>query len=160
MIKKRKLREQIVKSKIERLIDSVSFVEENLPKEFEDFKDSRILKNALYKEIEFAIENIIDICNIINSDLRLGVPEVEDDIFDHIENKKIFDKKIIDLIREMKRFRNVLIHKYGEVDDKKAFENIKEGIKDFELIVKEVEEFLEKHKNQEKEKTKQNGKRK
>lgn len=144
MIKRKELRKQLIDSKIDKIVDSADFVGENLPKEFEDFKNSRILKNALYKEIEFAIENIIDICNIVNADLRLGVPEVEDDIFDNLEEKKIFDKKIVDLIREMKGFRNILVHKYGEINDEQAFENIKEGLKDFELFINEVEKLLKK----------------
>jgi len=45
----------------------------------------------------------------------------------------------------MKGFRNILIHKYGEIDDEKAYENIKEGLKDFEKIIKEIEGFLEKN---------------
>ena len=54
----------------------------------------------------------------------------------------------------MKSFRNILVHKYGEIDDKKAFENIKEGIKDFELIVSEIEDFLKSQNSSKKEKSK------
>ncbi len=145
MIKKRELRKDQIKLKIDKILDSIGFVEENLSKELKDFEDSRILRNSIYKEVEFAIENIIDICNIINSDLRLGTPETEDSIIEHLNNNKVFDKKVIDTISEMKKFRNILIHRYGEVDDKLAFENIKDGLKDFELIVKEIEGFLRKN---------------
>ena len=145
MIKKRDLRKDEIKSKIDRILDSVSFIEESLPEDIKNFEDSRTLRNSIYKEIEFAIENVIDICNIINSDLRLGTPETEDSIIEHLNQNKIFDKKIIEIINEMKGFRNILVHKYGEVNDEQAFENIKEGLKDFELIVKEIEEFLKKN---------------
>lgn len=105
-----------------------------------------LAKDGLYKKTEFAIESIIDVCNIINSDLRLGIPEAEEDILKNLRDNKIFDAKIINLISQMKRFRNVLVHKYEDIDDKKAYESIKEGLKDFELIVKEIEGFLEKQK--------------
>ncbi len=49
---------------------------------------------------------------------------------------------MIELINEMKKFRNIFIHRYGEIDDELAYETIKEGLKDFEMIVKEVEEFI------------------
>jgi len=45
----------------------------------------------------------------------------------------------------MKKFRNVLVHKYGDIDDKKAYEDIKEGLKDFEHIINEIEKFLKKY---------------
>ena len=136
------LRKDRIEKKLTEVVDAIDFISENLPEEFEDFNSSRVLKNALYKEIEFVIQNIVDICFIINSDLRLGIPEVEDDVFKHLSQKDIFSKKAIGIIEEMKGFRNILVHKYGEIDDKKAFDNIKEGIEDFEEIIREVEEFL------------------
>ena len=146
MIKRKELRMEIIESKIGKVIDSVEFVEENIPKVFGGFRDSRIIRGSVYKEIESAIESIMDVCNIINSDLRLGAPETEDTILEHMGANKIFDEKIIELIKEMKGFRNILVHKYGEINDKRAFETIKEGLKDFELIIKEIEAFLKKQK--------------
>lgn len=143
MIKKKELRKKIIQDKINSVIDSLDFVEQELPNTFEDF-NSRIIRNAIYKEIEFAMQNIIDICAIINSDLRLGAPETEDSIFDHLEKNKIFAKQSMNKIREMKSFRNILVHRYGDIDDKRAFISIKEGLRDFALIINEIEKFLKK----------------
>jgi len=99
MIKKKELRKDEIKLKMDRILDSISFVEETFPLEFKDFKGSRTLKNSIYKETEFAIENVIDVCNIINSDLRLGTPETEDSIIEHLGNNKIFSKETLSLIR-------------------------------------------------------------
>jgi uncharacterized protein YutE (UPF0331/DUF86 family) len=74
------------------------------------------------------------------------MPESEDQILDNLKNKKIFDKKTMLLIQDMKKFRNILVHKYGEINDEQAFENIKEGLKDFETIINEIEKFLKKYK--------------
>jgi|SRR3989344_3904577 len=142
MIIKNQLRKELIKSKISEIIESISSVEENLPENEEEFSNFGLMKKGIYKEIEFAIENVIDICNMINSDLRLGVPEVEEDIIHNLEVAKVFDKKIIELIKDLKKFRNILVHKYGKIDDKKAFEDISEGLNDFELIIKEIEGFL------------------
>lgn len=142
MIRKRELRKKIIESKIEQIIGSIEFIEENFPDKFEEFNSSKIIKNAIYKEVEYALENLVDLCSIINSDLRLGSPETEDSIFDHLENSKVFRKEVIELIREMKGFRNILVHKYGEINDEKAFETIKEGLKDFEVVIEEIEKFL------------------
>ena len=148
------LRKDRIEKKLTEIVDTIDFISENLTDSFENFSESRILKDAIYKNVEFVIQNIIDICFIINSDLRLGIPEVEDDVFRHLKQRDIFSKKIIGIIEEMKSFRNILVHKYGEIDDKKAFENIKEGIKDFELIVSEIEDFLKSQNSSKKEKSK------
>lgn len=139
---KRKIKPEVIKSKVEKIKDSLIFIEENLPANVKQLKESKLIKNALYKEIEFAIELVLDICSLINSGLRLGMPETEENILDNLETKKVFDTSLIKLIREMKKFRNFLVHKYGDIDDAKAYRDIKEGLKDFELIVKEIEKFL------------------
>ena len=146
MIKMKELRIKEIEKKLDDIMESISVVEENLSDNVEDFFGLGLVREGIYKKIEFAIESIIDICNIINSDLRLGVPEIEEDIIDNIEKRNVFGKKAIELIKEMKKFRNILVHKYGKIDDKIAFMNIRDGLKDFELIIKEIEGFLEKHK--------------
>src|SRR3989344_9100400 len=136
MIKK-SLRKELINGKIKRITELLEVIEEHLPKEFEDFKSSRLIRDAVYKEVEGAIEYVLDVCNIINSDLLLGVPETEEDIIKHLEDKKVINKNISQIIGEMKGFRNILVHKYGEIDDEIAFEEIRKGIADFETIVKE-----------------------
>src|SRR3989344_3737604 len=116
-----KLRKERIKSKIGKISDTLDVIKENLPEDFETFNESRILRDAIYKEVEYCIEEILDICSLINSDLKLGIPEVEDKILDNLERKKIFSKKAMATAREMKRFRNILVHRYGEIDDEQAF---------------------------------------
>jgi len=145
MIKRRELRKEEIKNKITVTADSIEIVKENFPDSFKNFSDSGLIKDGIYKKIEFAIESIIDIFNIINSDLRLGVPEVEEDVLNNLRKNKIFNSNILGLVEEMKGFRNILVHRYGEINDKQAFETIKAGLKDFELIIEEIEDFLKKN---------------
>ncbi|MGC9309970.1 MAG: type VII toxin-antitoxin system HepT family RNase toxin [Candidatus Nanoarchaeia archaeon] len=140
-----KLREEVIKSKIRNVIDLVEIINEHLPKAFEDFNKSRMVRDAVYKETESAIEYLIDICNIINTDLGLGMPESEESILNNLKKKKILPLKIINLIKDMKNFRNILVHKYGEIDDEQAFDTIKQGIDDFNKVISEIESFLDKH---------------
>ena len=142
MIKKREFRKKEIEDKLKDILDSINIIEEAFPQDFDSFESLGLSKDGIYKKIEFAIESIIDICNIINSDLRLGTPETEDDIINNLDKRKVLTKETINLIKEMKGFRNILVHRYGEINDKKAFDTIKEGLKDFELIIKEIEDFL------------------
>ena len=143
------MRKEIIEKKRADIIDTINIVSYNFPHNFLEFHSLGLVKDGLYKRLEYAIESVLDICSVINSDLNLGFPETEDNIIDHLESKKIFDKKTVNIIREMKKFRNVLVHKYGDIDDKKAFEDIKKGLKDFEIIISEIEKFLKKHRKEE-----------
>jgi len=144
-MKKINIRKELIDDKIKNIRDSLGIIEENLPDSLESFMQIGLIKDGIYKKIEFLIESIVDICAIINSDLNLGSPETEDSIIEHLERKKIFSKKTVSLIQEMKKFRNILVHRYGKINDAQAFETIKEGLDDFEVIVGEIEAFLKKY---------------
>lgn len=140
-------RREIIASKLQNLRESIIFIEDNLPESVEKFRDNRLLKNGIYKEVEFSIENIIDVCAIINKDLQLGKIESEDSIFSNLEKAKIFDKNIINKIIEMKKFRNLLVHRYIEIDDERAFNNIESGLEDFKVLVSKTEMLIKNNNN-------------
>jgi len=152
------LRKEEIFERIARIEDSVSYVENKLPSDLFKLKNNRELRNSVYKEIEFAIQNVIDICAIINSDLRLGVPETEEEIIENMEKNDILDKNITKKIEKIKGFRNVLVHKYGKVDDEIAHDSIKHGLKDFGIIVDEFRLFLTRRGGNNGKGKKQNGK--
>ena len=99
-------------------------------------------KRACERLLQISIETIIDICNILISNLKLGLPADEEDTFQKLENKKIISKKMADTLSNMKGFRNILVHKYGIVDDELAFEMLSEKLEDFEKFKDEILRFL------------------
>lgn len=139
------MRKNEIKKKIREVNDSLIIIKGNIPSGPEQFENMGLLKDGIYKRLEFIIENVIDVCNILNSDLSLGVPSDEDSIIKNLENKKIISKKLSDKIRDMKGFRNILVHRYGNINDEQAFETIKENLNDFEMFKKEILKFLEKY---------------
>lgn len=139
------MRKKLLESKLTRVIDNLNLFSDNIPSNFEEFKNLGLVKDGIYKRVEFAIEEILDICSVINADLGLGTPETEDNILDNLEIKKILSKKTIDIIKDMKRFRNLLVHRYGEINDEIAFETISESLNDFDLIIKEIGGVLKKY---------------
>jgi uncharacterized protein YutE (UPF0331/DUF86 family) len=98
--------------------------------------------------MEFAIENIIDIFSIINSDLRLSVPESEESFVDSLVNIGILTKNMAEKTRRMKGFRNIIVHRYGRIDDLLAHKILTEHMEDFYEFIESIERFLEKSKEQ------------
>ena len=130
--------EKEIRYKLKQIEENLSLIENNLPDNFKEFKQLGLVKDGIYKRIENAIEDMIDICGIINSELKLGIPTEDEDLIDNVFKKKIISKNLYLKIKEMKGFRNILVHRYGDLDDKLAFENIKSGLDDFELFIKEI----------------------
>jgi len=82
-MKGKKIRVEIIRIKLATIVDSVELVTAHLPSNIEEFVNLGLVKDGIYKRIEYAIENVLDICAIINADLNLGIPESEDDIIHH-----------------------------------------------------------------------------
>lgn len=139
-MRNRKLDKEKILSKIDELDSYLEEIDEIKPIDFEDYKHIE-KKRAIERLLQISIEAIIDICYIINSNLKLGIPNDEDNLFDKLVDNKIISKEISNVLKEIKGFRNILVHKYGKVDDEIVFENL-DKLNDFEKFKEEILRFL------------------
>ena len=75
--------------------------------------------------------------------LRLGLPSNEEDLFEKLRKEGIISREMEEKLKSMRGFRNILVHRYGEVDDELVFENLK-NIDDFRKFRKQIISFLKK----------------
>ncbi len=139
------LRKDIIKSKLKSIEEYIDLVKKNLPENIEKFKALGLVKDGIYKKIEVSIQEIISICSIINSDLKLGIPSNRDDIIIALMDNNILSRQMGDKIKELKGFRNFLVHRYGKIDDVIAFKDIRKGLPDFSLFKDEILNFLKQY---------------
>lgn len=139
------MRKEIILSKISEIEESISLIAENMPEEFEDFENMGLLKDGIYKRVQYVIENILDICAIINSDLKFSSPGEEDDIINNLVKNKIVSQDTGNKIKELKGFRNIIVHRYGKLDDKLSFELIKENLDDFDKIIENIKTIIDRY---------------
>jgi len=66
------------------------------------------------------------------------LPAEENDLFDKMQKKKLLSKEMSAALKEMKGFRNILVHEYAAVDDELVFKAIKTKLKDFRKFKKEI----------------------
>ena len=95
-------------------------------------------KRSCERLLQIAIEATIDICALMVTGLRLGIPSEEDDIFDKLEQSKIVTPLMNETLKRMKGFRNILVHEYGHIDDDLVYGFLKNNIKDFRAFKKEI----------------------
>ena len=127
-----------IEQKLKEIDESLEIIEESLPAEVNEFKALGLVKDGIYKRLEFCIQNVLDIFSMIYSEMKLGVPSSLDEILTVLEDKKLFPKEIITLAKEMKGMRNILVHRYGKVNDALIFELLMERKDDFEKIKREI----------------------
>ncbi len=144
MARIRNLRTELIRSKLADIEESVDLVAENLPQSFEEFSKLGLVKDGIYKRMEFAIENIIDICSIISSDLHLSVPESEESFVENLVKNGILTQNLAEKTRRMKGFRNIIVHRYGRIDDLLAHKILTEHMDDIYEFIESIERFLDK----------------
>ncbi len=137
-MKKSGIRDALVYSKITEIEESIDMVNKNLPDQIEEFVTLGIVKDGIYKRLEYAIENVFDICHVINADLSLGIPSSEEDVIQNLRNRGIIDSDISDKLMDMRRFRYIVVHRY----DKIAFSLLKDELDDFEHFNERIRTFL------------------
>lgn len=140
------MRIDIIKSKLKLMEEYITTVKKYFPQKSEEFKEMEIIKDGIYKNIENAIEEVIKICSIINTDLKLGIPHNREDIINALIEHNILSEDLGKRIREMKGFRNIITHKYGEIQHDIAFRDISKGFSDFEDFKSEILIFLKSYK--------------
>ena len=105
------------------------------PASFEEYRKVEKLRSC-ERLLQLSIECLIDICNLFVSGLKLGPPAEEGDLFDKLAQNKIIPKETVLLLKELRAFRNILIHEYAAVDDHIVYEKIKTRLGDFDKIKK------------------------
>jgi len=119
------------------LLDTVSEIKSIISiKEGVFVKERKNIFSLRYLLIE-AVEAMANICNHILTRVTGQVPKGYPDCFEKLSEAKIITKKLASL-------RNILIHKYREIDDRKVFKSAKENIGDFEEFLRQINKFIEK----------------
>ncbi len=142
---KKHLRETVIRIKLKEIAEGISLVQQHLPATAGEFRTLGLVKDGIYKRTEFAIENVFDICAIINTDLSLGVPGDDEDILVHLRDNNLISRSMQEKIHLMRGFRNIVVHRYGTIDDSLAFQLLTENIGDFSLFAAEIEKVLDRY---------------
>lgn len=108
----------------------------------EILSDRTVLAAVKYNFI-VAIQAVIDICHHIVAKLASKVPDEYGECFLILKEMGYIDADHAVKLKSMAGFRNILIHLYHEVDDKRVIKHLKEDLQvidDFLNVVKKVVE--------------------
>jgi len=89
-----------------------------------------------------SIECAIDICNHVISQNSYRVPDDYADTFQVMGEHGAFDKDFINVLKEMAKFRNRLIHLYMEIDEQLC-KILQLRLDDFKTFLDGIAVFLE-----------------
>jgi len=132
-----------VLAKLDRLDGYLSELRSIVPARFEEYLRVE-RKRACERLAQVAVEAVLDVCALLVTGLRLGLPGEEDDLFEKLSRNGAISDSMADTLRRMKGLRNLLVHEYGRVNDRIVFEVVSQRLGDFDVFKGEVLAFLRK----------------
>ena len=130
-----------VLAKIDELEGYLRELEQVKPASLEEYKKIE-KKRSSERLLQLSIECMIDICALMVTGLRLGLPSEEDDLFERLEQAGIISPLMKETLRKMKAFRNILVHEYGRIDDQLVYELLQNKLGDFDTFKREILEAI------------------
>ena len=106
----------------------------------EAFLKNQIIIGSAKYYLQVSIECCLDVANHIIASERLRAPNDYADSFTVLEEKGIFHQQLGQRLRQMAKFRNRLVHLYGEIDDKYLYEFLKTDVEDIRKFRKIIME--------------------
>jgi uncharacterized protein YutE (UPF0331/DUF86 family) len=94
-----------------------------------------MVKAAAERQMQVAIQSVLDICNHVVADMKLEVPDEEKQAFRILASHKIIPQSLAKTLSSLAGMRNILVHEYLEVDHEHLYSVMKTHLVDFEKLI-------------------------
>lgn len=132
-----------IKDKIKEIEEYLMQLEEIAPDSLDEYREDFRTKAACERYLERLIEAAEDLAFLVIKHLDLESPEEEKEIFPILFRTKIISSTLSNALKRAKGMRNVLAHKYGEIDDKITFVAATEEIgRDLRELIKSIKKTI------------------
>ena len=118
-----------------------------IPDSYKEYKESIAVKRGCERLLQIIIECIIDILFLTAKTFKLSIPYDESNLIDELKSKNIIKSQSVTLLKNMKGFRNILVHRYGKINDELVFEYLQNKLDDFQIVFDNLEKSWIQSKN-------------
>ena len=103
--------------------------------------DQTVVDAAKYR-LMVAIEAAISICTHLSARLAGLAPATYAQCFEELAKSGIVTQELAGRLARMARFRNLLVHVYGEVDDNRVWEILQSDLRDLDTYLSAIGEAV------------------
>ncbi|MGB9721805.1 MAG: type VII toxin-antitoxin system HepT family RNase toxin [bacterium] len=133
-------------TRLEILNEYLMILKECSKEPLEKLKADKIFRGAVERYLQLAVECVIDVGEILISNLNLRKPEDARDVIDILGEKGIIPDEFAYKFGPITGFRNILVHNYIRIDLDLVYKFLTEKLDDFNQFVKYVSQYLLKSK--------------
>lgn len=131
--------------KMEEIEEKLNIIEENV----EELKGLKVEENRFLEyqgikhTLQEAVEGCIDIAGHIIASEGFGRQEDYADYFTELGERDIIEDNLSSSLEDMAKFRNLVVHRYAEVDPQLLQEILDSDLEDLMDFIKAVEKYYE-----------------
>jgi len=114
----------ILKTKIKLIAENLPELKSTLPNSFEEFQSNHIFRSASERYFQLVVDSIIDCNQILIEMNNLEIGDTYLKTFNNLIGKSIFPNDLLKKISFCVGTRNVIVHRYENVQLKREFEDM------------------------------------
>lgn len=136
------MREEIY-SKLEDLKKYVQFLKSYQSHRKEELRENYTLRGAVERYLQLALECTLDVGEMIISKEGFRKPERYREVIEILGEEGILPREFAERFSPSMGFRNILVHRYAEVDLDELYRHLQDDLKDFDTFAKCVAKYVE-----------------
>ena len=113
-------------------------IKENSKISLQTFLGDVDAQDIILFNIQLAVQNCIDIAAHIVSEEDMGIPGSTNEMFYLLEKNKFINSILTEKMVKAVGFRNLIVHEYGRLDLKRAYDISQNDIYDLDEFLKEI----------------------
>ena len=131
-----------INTRLKKLLEYVEILEKYNQISLDDLKDND-KRSVIERNLHLACEVVIDVANLLNSQLRLPPEESSKGSIISLGKASVLEEDFANRLSGLAPFRNVLVHDYLEIDYRVVVDVMNNKLNDFKLFAKNIAEFLQ-----------------
>jgi len=131
-----------INPKLEKLQQYVGYLKNYRKHTIEDLRKNYTLRGAVLHYLQLSIECVIDIGELLISELKLRKPEEAREVIKILAENKIIPDDFAERFAPVASFRNILVHEYAGVDLNKVYSHLRNDLEDFDFYAKCIASFI------------------
>lgn len=110
---------------------------------FQTYGNNKMLRRAVERSLQVAVEACLDIGRRIIALEGFRYPENNQDVFQILAEGGIVSPDLSPTLREMGRFRNLIVHDYARIDNARVYGILKKRLGNFDAFAEAIRAYLE-----------------
>ena len=134
---------KVIEVRLKKLDHAVSRLKRIQQISKDEYTDNQDYQDIAERNFQVAIQTCIDIANYIIAGQNLLVPDEQENVFIVLGKNGVLPEELIEKIKGMVSFRNILVHNYLYTDPNQVYDILQNQLSDFNSFAQAIVNYLE-----------------